>query len=510
MFLAAENIAEADPPVQPARAWPGYAWALAGSVAISLAMAPLRDLLDLANIVMLFLLGTVLVAMRFGRGPAALAACLNVGAFDFFFVPPRLSFAVSDVQYLVTFAVMLAVGLLTGQLTAGLRFQARVAVSRERRAQSLFALTRGLSAAPLADQVAERGADAVRGYFGGDALVLASNLRDRLPSPASALPGFDFASAQAAFEREGAAGVLARAEWHYLPLRAPLRVRGVLALRPAHAGVLALAEHGQHLDTMARQIAIALERVHFVEVAQRTQLEMESERLRNALLASMSHDIRTPLTALIGMAESLRNARPALPPQQAETAAALLERARGLAALVNKLLEMARLQSGTVHLRLEWQSVEEVVGAALRHVQPLLGAIAVRTRIPADLPLVEFDATLIERVVANLVENAARHGAGPIEIAAEAMSDELVLVVRDHGRGLGSAAGQGGSAFFEKFRRGASESARSGVGLGLAICKAVVDAHRGSITARDAEGGGAEFTVRLPRATPPQLPAFAP
>jgi two-component system, OmpR family, sensor histidine kinase KdpD len=250
--------------------------------------------------------------------------------------------------------------------------------------------------------------------------------------------------------------------------------------------------------------------VHFVEVAQRTQLEMESERLRNALLASMSHDIRTPLTALIGLAESLRNARPALPPQQAETAAALLERARGLAALVNKLLEMARLQSGTVHLRMEWQSVEEVVGAALRHVQPLLGAIAVRTRIPADLPLVEFDATLIERVVANLVENAARHGAGPIEIAAEATSGELVLVVRDHGRGLGAAAGQGGSAFFEKFRRGASESARSGVGLGLAICKAVVDAHRGSITARDAEGGGAEFTVRLPRATPPPLPAFVP
>jgi two-component system, OmpR family, sensor histidine kinase KdpD len=133
MPLAAENVSEADPLGQAERAWPGYAWAVAGSVAISLAMAPLRDRLDLANIVMLFLLGTVLVAMRFGRGPAALAACLNVGAFDFFFVPPRWSFAVSDVQYLVTFAVMLAVGLLTGQLTAGLRFQARVAASRERR-----------------------------------------------------------------------------------------------------------------------------------------------------------------------------------------------------------------------------------------------------------------------------------------------------------------------------------------------------------------------------------------
>ncbi|MGZ5846548.1 MAG: DUF4118 domain-containing protein, partial [Ramlibacter sp.] len=380
--------------------WRRYAWAAAGSVAITLAATPLREFLDLANIVMLFLLGTVLVAMRQGRGPAALAACLNVAAFDFFFVPPRLSFAVSDFQYLVTFSVMLAVGLLTGQLTAGLRFQARIAASRERRAQSLFELTRDLSAALLADQVAELGQSAARGHFGGEAVVLATDARDELVQPANPPAGFDGSVADWAF-RNGqpaglATGTLAAQPWHYVPLQAPMRVRGVLALRPAQARSLLIPEQRQQLETLARQIAIALERVHYVEIAQHALVEMESERLRNALLAAISHDVRTPLTALIGLAESLATAQPPLAPGQAETARMLAQQARDMGTLVNNLLEMARLQSGNVNLRLEWQSVEELVGVVLRTLRPLLAGKAVEVRVPSDLPLVEFDATLME------------------------------------------------------------------------------------------------------------------
>ena len=184
--------------------------------------------------------------MRLGRGPATLAACLNVAAFDFFFVPPRLSFAVSDLQYLVTFAVMLAVGLLTGQLTGGLRFQARIAASRERRAQSLFELTRDLSAALLAVQVVELGESAARSHFGGEAVVLATDARDELVQPATPPAGFDGSVADWAF-RNGqpaglATGTLAAQPWHYVPLQAPMRVRGVLALA---AGAGALAPHSR-------------------------------------------------------------------------------------------------------------------------------------------------------------------------------------------------------------------------------------------------------------------------
>jgi len=234
-------------------------------------------------------------------------------------------------------------------------------------------------------------------------------------------------------------------------------------------------------------------------------VEMESERLRNALLAAISHDVRTPLTALIGLAESLAGSQPPLSSAQRESAVALADQARELGTLVNNLLEMARLQSGKVNLRLEWQSVEEVVGTVLRSLGPLLDGKTVNVDVPADLPLVEFDFSLMERVLVNLVENAVRHGAPPIELHAAVTEHELILKVRDHGPGLPAALRGREDSLFEMFTRGRSESSTPGVGLGLAICKAVVDAHRGSIQATNADGGGAEFTVRLPRRPPPDI-----
>ncbi len=495
-------------------AWPRYTWAAASCVGVTVAATPLHGVLDLANIVMLFLLAVVLVAVKFGRGPAAMAAFLNVAAFDFFFVAPRLSFAVSDVQYLVTFAVMLAVGLLIGQLTAGLRFQARISTSRERRAQSLFELTRDLSGALLSSQVAELGEAAVRRTFGGTAIVLVTDTQDQLVRPLQPPTGFDASVADWAFRNGQSAGLatstLAAQTWHYVPLMAPMRVRGVLALEPSQPRWLLIPEQVQQLDTLGRQIAIALERVHYVDVAQRAVVEMESERLRNALLAAISHDVRTPLTALIGLAESLQQAQPALPPVQAEAARALADQARELNALVNNLLDMARLQSGAVNLRLDWQSVEEVVGTAIRLAQHALGAKSIETDIPADLPLVEFDAVLIERVLVNLLENAAKYGAEPIVVRARVTPDALLLTVADHGPGLPASARSNPQSLFDKFTRGATESATPGVGLGLAICKAVVDAHRGKISAANVPGGGAEFTLSLPRRTPPEVSADAP
>lgn len=500
--------------------WPGYAGAVAASALTTLVAWPLNGLFDQANIVMVFLLGVVLVAVKLGRGPAVLAAVLNVLVFDFFFVTPRFSFAVSDVQYLVTFGVMLLVGLLTAQLTAGLRFQARIAAGREQRAQALFTLSRDLSSTLLAEQVAELGQAAVQRSFGGEVRVLTTDDRDALVVATDVRSGLDASVADWAFRNGQSAGLatatLSAHAWHYVPLLAPMRTRGVLALKPAQPRWLLIPEQRQQLDTLARQIAIALERVHYVQVAQQAVVRMESERLRNTLLAAISHDVRTPLTALMGLADALARSQPALVGAQADMAQAITSQARQLYALVLNLLDMARLQSGEVNLRREWQSVEEVVGAAIRAAQPGLQGLPVATALEPDIPLVEFDGVLVERALVNLLENAAKYGAPPIVVGARTTADTLVLTVRDHGPGLPAVpSGQAGEVhdLFEKFTRGTAESSTPGVGLGLAICKAVAVAHGGSITAGPASpdgwGGGAEFTLTLPRRPPPEVPGTA-
>ena len=492
---------------------PRYAWASAAVVTVTLLAFPLFRFFDLANIVMLFLLATVLVAVKLGRGPAALAAVLNVAAFDFFFVTPRFSFVVRDAQYLLTFGVMLAVGLITGQLTAGLQFQARISASRERRAQSLFALTRDLSAALVTTQVIEIGQAALQRDFGGEAVVLAMDEKDQLAHAANTPTDFDASVADWAFRNAQPAGLhtstLSAQAWHYLPLKAAMRTRGVLATKPAQPRWLLIPEQTQQLDTLARQIAIALERVHYVEIAQQSLVQMESERLKSTLLAAISHDVRTPLTALIGLAESLASSAPPMSTIQIETVRALSSQARALSALVTNLLDMARLQNGSVNLRKDWQSIEEVVGSSIRAAQHALQGTEVQTDVPADLPLVEFDAVLMERVLVNLLENAAKYGAAPIVVKASVTTDKLVFSVRDDGPGLPTQMLGREAELFDKFTRGETESATPGVGLGLAICKAVVDAHRGQITAANAVGGGAEFKVTLPRRNPPLLRSAA-
>ena len=284
-----------------------------------------------------------------------------------------------------------------------------------------------------------------------------------------------------------------------------MRVRGVLAFKPAQPRWLLIPEQVQQLDTLARQIAIALERVHYVEIAQQSIVQMESERLKNTLLAAISHDVRTPLTALIGLAESLQRTSPPLAANQADIASAMTSQARELSALVTNLLDMARLQNGSVNLRKDWQSPQELVGSSIRAAQQALQGRVVQTDVPADLPLVEFDAALIERVLVNLLENAAKYGAAPITVSASVTPDTLVLKVRDYGPGLSPATKGREAELFDKFTRGHAELATPGVGLGLAICKAVVQAHRGQISAANASGGGAEFTVVLPRRAPPAL-----
>jgi two-component system sensor histidine kinase KdpD len=488
-----------------------YASALALSAVATLAAFPLHGWLELSNIVMLFMLAVVGAALLYGRGPAVLAAFVNVLAFDFFFVPPQFTFAVSDAQYLFTFAVMLIVGLVVGQLTARLGYQARVASLGEERARRLFEMARDLSAALAPEQVSEIGARYVIAAMPGKAAVLTLGEDEALRPvvPGDDPPDVDMAIARWVVDHGEPAGAgtdtLPAAGKLYLPLRAPVRTRGVLVVAPADAGQLMTPEQRRLLETCAALIAIAVERVHFVTVAQNTLVEMESERLRNSVLSALSHDLRTPLTSLVGLADRLAQDLATAP--AGAHAAAIRDQARRTAKLVNQLLEMARLETRRTELHKDWQSLEELAGSALAELDAQLGDRHVEIALDPDLPLVYCDGVLITRVLVNLLENAAKYTPpkSPIRLAGRLADGLVEIAVEDRGPGLPAGKEQ---AIFDKFIRGHEESAIPGVGLGLAICRAIVNAHGGQIGGENREGGGARFVFTLPAQSAP--PAVEP
>jgi two-component system sensor histidine kinase KdpD len=468
---------------------------------------------DLANLIMFYLVGVVWVAARHGRGPATLGSVLSVLAFDFFFVPPRMSLSVSDTRYLLTFFIMLAVALTISTLAANLRYQARIAMYRERRTRALNELGRELASALMAEQIVGTAIHHLESLFQARACILLPDAQDKLVVPPLAsdrkeLP-LDPAIGQWVYDHQQPAGMgtqsLAGAPMHYLPLKAPMRTRGVLALLPSQKRLLFLPEQARLLETLASQIALALERVHYVEIARDAIVRMESERLRNGLLSALSHDLRTPLTVLAGLADSLPLAGPSLPSAQAEIAEAIRAESLRTSLLVSNLLDMARLQEGQVRLKREWQPLEEVVGTALQTLSGVLARHEIHVDLPADLPLLEFDSVLMERVFCNLLENAAKYTpvGSRIEIAARNEGDWITITVADNGPGLPPGKEK---ALFEKFTRGQDESSVAGVGLGLAIVHAIVEAHKGTVKAENRPEGGARFIITLPAGEPPSVP----
>jgi two-component system sensor histidine kinase KdpD len=488
--------------------WRQYAVAVAAVIAVTLLATPLSSMLELTNIVMLYLLAVLFAAFKLGRGPALLTAFLSVAAFDFFFVPPRLTFAVSDAQYLVTFGVMLAVALSIAHLTAGLGFQARVAESRERRMRALYEMARELSSALVQEQIEEIGDRFVSSTFGVSAHLLLPDDNGKLPVTVERGDVLDLGIAQWALDHAESAGcgtdTLPASRYLYVPLKGTMRVRGVMAIAPRQEGGLLNPERHRLLDTFAALIGIALERVHYIAVAQEALLSMESERLRNGLLSSISHDLRTPLTALVGMIDALMLIEPKLAPRQLDFAGAIREQAMRTNAQVNNLLDMARLQAGKVSIRREWQPLEDAVGAALQARASALGGHSVRIDLPGDLPLLELDAVLMERVLSNLLENAAKYTpqGSIIEISARVVGADVEVQVCDNGPGLPAGKEQ---AIFDKFTRGQEESNVTGVGLGLAIARAIIEAHGGGIRAYNRTPAGACFVFTLPIGDPPAI-----
>ncbi|RQQ01839.1 DUF4118 domain-containing protein [Burkholderia stagnalis] len=483
------------------------AWATLVCGLATLAANALLRVFDLSNVVMLFLLTVVLVALRFGRAAGAWAAFVCVGCFDFFFVEPRWSFAVSDTQYVFTFALMLAVALAVGQLAARLRAEACAARANEKRSAALARVARDLSAAIETEQIASICTGTIGPLLGVHVALVLPDADDRMPAAHDA-SFVDPVAARWAYEHAQPAGrctqALGDAVAQYMPLKAPMRVRGVLAL---HAGAQPLPtdpDDRRLLAALCSSIAMALERVHYVKVAQRTLVRMEGERLRNALLSAVSHDLKTPLTAIRGLAETLERPERLAPGQPAGLARSIRDQAEALHLLVVNLLDLARMQSEGVRLNREWHMLDEIVGSALAHSAHALAGRDVKADLPADLPLIDVDALLIERVLMNLLDNAAKYAGADasVSVRARVFGETIYVFVEDDGPGF---VVRDPEPLFAPFERERQVSSIAGVGLGLALCRSIVNAHGGSIRAMPLEPHGARFEIRLPLGAPPDI-----
>lgn len=499
---------------QPRRRASGWQYAsasllVAGTLGLALG---LRSVMDLPDLEMLFLLAVMVSAVWFGRGPSVLAAALGVASYDFFFVPPTHTFSVEDRRYFLTFAMMFSVSFAMSGLAGRLRRQQRDAQAREARTAVLYALTRELSSTDQLAQIAGIAAQHAADIFSAKTIVLGANADGELRAIGAFPDGTqldvrDIGVAKWSYDHDALAGfgtdTLPGAEVLCSPLRAGQSRLGVLALVP-HDKVELLADQRAFLDILSRQIAIALERTRLSEDAKQSALRAKTEEMRSSLLSAVSHDLRTPLASITGAATSLRDDTNLDSATRGELVDSIVDQAERLERLVANLLDMTRLESGGIALRRDWVPLDEIVGSALTRLEARLGTRKVTVSIAPDVPLVSVDPVLFEQVFINLLENAEKYTPAetPIEIEARTDGDRVEIDVVDHGSGIPPSAE---AAIFDKFYRGPHVGV-SGVGLGLPICKGIVEAHGGTIRAGTRADGGAAFHISIPRGgTPPTL-----
>lgn len=491
--------------------WKRYGFAL-GVTALSTAVAFfMYPYLELVNLVMVYLLGVTIAGLRLGRGPAVLTAIANVVAFDFCFVSPRFSIAVSDAQYIVTFAVMLTVALVIATLMASVRQQTRVAGARERRTALLYAMSRELAATRGSASMAHVAVRHVAEVFECQAVVLLPNASGKLQCPHDrplevSFRKADLAVAQWVTDHGRRAGLgsdtLPAANGVYLPLGDARRSFGVLAVLPENPRRVLLPEQSHLLETFAGQIALALERAQLSEAAERARVAAESESFRNTLLASISHDLRTPLAVMAGAGSTLAKHGATIDEATRNQLAQSIEtKAQEMSELISNVLDLMRFESGQVALRRDWQTLDDLVDAALHRLEERLAHHQIELHIPSELPDVHVDATLIVQVFCNLLDNIAKYTPAGTRASISAAADGsfVRVTVDDDGPGLPHVDP---ARLFDKFQRGNEEGPIVGVGLGLAICRAIVRAHGGEIEARRGATGGARFEFTLPATEP--------
>jgi two-component system sensor histidine kinase KdpD len=493
-----------------------FLWGAATVVLVTFLCLVLRRHMELADVVMFYMLGILLVASRFGRWPSVASAAVSVLALDYCFVPPRFSFSVGDARHLGTFSVMMLAGILIGNLTERIRSQARLARNRENRIRALFQLsgelTRSMSSATLADSAVRN----VAAQFQSRVAIFLPGAGGRLALGGTrdkeGLEPGELGVAQWVYDHHEPAGrntdTLPGSKALYLPLKGARGVIGVMGIQPLEAQGRLEADQKHLLEAFANQTAVALERAILAERNRESQRQVDREQLRNALLSSVSHDLRTPLGGITGAASTLLEDHGELTEAaRRDLLQTIHEEGFRLQRLVSNLLDVTRLESGAVDLNKVWVPLEEVVGSALDHLAGQLKDRQVTVQLPPRLPLVQADPVLLTQVVINLVENANKYSPPglPIEIKAWATERNLTFSVADHGPGIPEGAEE---RIFEKLTRFPQGQTRPGAGLGLAICKGVVTAHAGKIMASNRPSGGAQVLVSLPLGeTPPAPPA---
>jgi two-component system sensor histidine kinase KdpD len=484
-----------------------YLWSTALVAAATVVSLAGQSVFALPDLVMIYLSTIMVVAARWTRGASVLAATLSVAAYDFCFVPPYFTFAVSDARHVLTFSMMFAVGLLVSSYTLRIRQQEVNARAREARTATLYALSRALGAEVSPSGIAQIAATQAADILDVHAAILLAG-----PTPDAGLVleatvgevtlGPDEqAVTRWAFDRARPAGrgtdTLPGVDTSAFPLAAHGHVAGVLALVPRRAGRRLDASARDFVEAFAGQVAVALGRARLAREAEAAALRARTEELRSSLLSAVSHDLRTPLAAITGVATMLRDGRQLEPEQARELLDTLCGEAERLERLVGNLLDMTRLESGALAVAREWVPLEEVVGSALGRVERALGSRPVTSRLPVDLPLVSVDPLLLEQLLINLLENAAKYtpSGTPIELEARSEPEAVVLELSDRGPGFPPGEEE---RVFGKFQRGAHPGV-GGSGLGLAIARGIAEAHGATLTAHARAGGGATLRLRLPR-----------
>jgi len=469
---------------------------------------------SLVDLAMVYILGIMIAASRTGKGPSLLATLLSVASFDFFFVPPYYTFAVSNVRYFVTFIVMFIVAFVISRLTLRVREQANAARLRERRTAALYNLSKELVHKRGIKNLSAIAIKHISEVFSSKVVVLLPDEKGNLSVSSTGTETFaldqrELSVAQWTFDHRQQAGLwtdtLPGAKALYLPLFTSSRTVGVLGILPELSTAIFDREQIHILESFANQSAMAIERALLAEETQAALLKAETETLRNLLLSSVSHDLRTPLAAITGAATTLlqrdinldRNS-------QQELMRTIYEEAEHLNAIIRNILDMTRLESGAITVKKEWQSPEEIIGAVLDRFSEKLKDHPISINLPSDLPLVPFDPLLIEQVLMNLLDNAIKYTPQrtPLELYASVKGDDLQIELADRGPGIPKGYEK---RIFEKFVRGSAVRG-GGIGLGLTICRAIINAHGGHIWAENRSEGGAVFRFTLPIAGKPTLP----
>ncbi len=419
-----------------------------GATGISFLM---EKVVGISHISLLFLTASVVASALCGRGPGIMAAALSVLSYDYFFIPPRNSFRVSGAE-IVSLVLLLAIALTIGHLADRLRQQVEAARKGQARAQATAQMSRNLSGAISLEQVTAIAVAGIGEAFGFEAKIVLE--------PYATAPQ----------------------DWCAIPLRAPRKMRGTLLVPTRELG----DDDRDFLETLAPLIGLAVERIHFVAVAREALVRMEGERMRSRILSMLSHDLRTPLTGILAGVESLdADLESAQETVRAKVRTVATE-VRRMADLVGNLLELSRLQSGGVVLRQDWNSVVELVDGALRQRETLLDGRMIDISISETVPLVWCDGVLVERVLVNLLDNAARHTPPETAVRVWAESGDGVVNIGVDDRGEGFP------------ETGANPEGRRG-GVGLSLCRSIAQVHRGKLETGISPEGGARVVLVLPQ-----------